>query len=284
MDLNEKIEVFKKAGIENMLIVTDFDGTLTRGYRDNGSRASLISVLREEDFLSKDYQTQAQALFSKYHPIEIDPSISDKSKKITMKRWWSEHFELLAKSGIDKAIVEQIGKDDKLLCLREGVNEFFNLQKQNNVATLVFSSSGIGDVIEIYLNNADQLNKDLHLIYSPWKYDNEGRFIGIKGSIVHCMNKGVDVLKDTSSYDKYKDSQNILLVGDSLSDVNMVEGFDYDNIIKVGYFNLKLNSNSSVCEREKYDILKNKYYDAFDLVIEGDGDMNRVNDLIKRII
>jgi 5'-nucleotidase len=50
---------------------------------------------------------------------------------------------------------------------------------------------------------------------------------------VHSYNKGETVVKDLPIYNEIKDRKNIILLGDSLGDPHMADGFDYETIIKI---------------------------------------------------
>jgi len=62
------------------------------------------------------------------------------------------------------------------------------------------------------------------------------------------------------------------LLGDNLEDIGMVDGFEYDNLLKIGFLNENIEEN-----------LEN-YKKAFDIVILNDGSMEFVNNLLKEII
>ena len=90
-------------------ILTDFDRTLSYSMLEDGVKISpIISVLRNNGYLSKEYSAEAKALFEKYHPIEINPDISIKEKKNEMKNWWDSHNELLIQSGLNKKDLKSI--------------------------------------------------------------------------------------------------------------------------------------------------------------------------------
>ena len=72
-------------------------------------------------------------------------------------------------------------------------------------------------------------------------------------------------VKDYPVFGKIKHRRNVLLLGDSVDDIKMIEGFEYDEIIKIGFLNEKVEEN-----RDEY--LKN-----FDIVIANDSDMSHVN-------
>src|SRR3989344_8153603 len=89
---NKKLEEIKKKifkeGKEKFQVITDFDNTLTKAFINGKSTPSIISILRNENYLTPDYPSKAHALFNKYHPIEISIEINDKEKKKAMKKWW----------------------------------------------------------------------------------------------------------------------------------------------------------------------------------------------------
>ena len=70
-----------KDGIECLHVLTDFDKTLTTLFVNGEKVPSLISVLRNGDYLTPDYVQKANQLYDKYHPIEIDPKVPQKKRK-----------------------------------------------------------------------------------------------------------------------------------------------------------------------------------------------------------
>ena len=70
--LVEKIKKFQEGGIEKMQVISDFDKTLTKSIINGEKANSVISILRDENYLTPDYSARAKALFSTYHPFEID--------------------------------------------------------------------------------------------------------------------------------------------------------------------------------------------------------------------
>lgn len=85
---DEKLKAIVAGGIDKLHVRMDFDGTITKAIVGGKIVPSLISVLRDEDFLGADYSQKAHALYNKYHAIEIDPVVSVADKKIAMRKWW----------------------------------------------------------------------------------------------------------------------------------------------------------------------------------------------------
>ena len=86
---------------KQLQVRSDFDRTLTYAHVDGEARPSIISVLRDGNYLTDDYAQKAHALYSKYHQIEKDPYISLNKKKKAMLEWWKKHFDLLINSGLN---------------------------------------------------------------------------------------------------------------------------------------------------------------------------------------
>ena len=63
-------------GFVDLLVISDFDRTLTKSFVNGKMISSLLSILRNQNMLIEGYSEKAQTLFEKYHSIEIDDSLS----------------------------------------------------------------------------------------------------------------------------------------------------------------------------------------------------------------
>lgn len=252
-------------------VVADFDRTLTKAFIHGEKIPSIISVLRNENYLSSEYSEKAKALANNYHPIEIDPAISMNVKKKKMQEWWEKHFELLIESGLNKKNLKRVIKEGKVE-FREGVEEFLDLLHEKKIPLIILSSSGIGDLIPMYLEKHGKLYDNFHIITNLYKWDKKGNAIGINKPIIHVFNKDETSVKDHPLiYREVKERKNVLLLGDSLGDLGMVEGFNYENLLKIGFLN----------EEVERDL--GEYKENFDVVITNDSSMNYVNEFVKLI-
>ncbi len=268
--LNKKIETIKKEGKDNIQIISDFDKSLTQFIVDGQQFKSVIAQIRDGLYLGEEYTKKANAFYDYYHPIEIDPNISFQEKKEKMKEWWSKHIILQAEQGLSKKIVDEVNKNSKIK-LRDFVKEVIYETNQNNIPFLILSS-GIGDFIEQILKNKECLLNNIFIISNFYDYDENGLVKGYKENVIHLLNKNEYGVKETKYYEKVKNKKNILLFGDSLSDVNMSDGFDYKEIITVGFLN------------ENKEKLLDIYLDNFDIVITNDGSFEQVYKLLKEIV
>ncbi len=258
----------KKAGLEHLHIISDFDKTITKVYVDGRTIPSIISLLRDNDYISEEYSLKAKELFKKYNPIEIDPSIPHEQKKKAMESWWNEHFDLLIKSKLNKNHLERAVKSKKIP-FREGFLDFLDLLKKDNIPFVIFSSSGIGDAIPMMLEEEKRMYSNVFVLSNFYNWDNEGNATSVQQPIIHCMNKGEIALLKTPFYEKVRDRKNVILIGDTLDDLGMIEGFNYTNLLKVGFLNQNVEENLSL------------YKQRYDVVITNDEDFSFVNDLIE---
>lgn len=273
----EKLEKIKKeiskGEVQKLHILADFDQTFTRAYVKGELMPSLIWVLYNEKHLTPDYGPKAQELHKKYHSIEIDPKVQKDEKKKAMEEWWTKHFDLLIKSGLNKKEIKAVVESGRVK-LREGFEQFSDFLKTHNIPLVIMSSSGLGgDAISMFLEKEKRLWENIHIISNSFIWDENGNATGVRQPIIHGMNKDETIVQDFPEiYEKIKKRKNVILLGNNVEDIEMVKGFNYQNIIKIGFLNEKVEEN-----------LEN-YKNNFDIVILNDGPMDYINDLLKEII
>ena len=267
----KKKRKFIEGGKEKIHILSDFDRTLTCGLNAEGKRtATVIMQLRSDPkYLGEDYMKEAHRLFEVYHPIEIDNSIPLKEKQTKMHEWWKKHLELIVEIGLTRKLIKEV-VEERPLNFREGAKEFLSFLNKKDIP-LVIMSAASGDMIIEYLRKNNLLFPNVQVIANLYEWEND-KALRIKEPIIHTFNKTEVSLEDTEVYDTIKDRKNVILLGDSLGDVGMVEGFDYDNLIKIGFLNENVDENLE------------KYKNNFDIVIVGDGDFSFVNRLIAEMV
>lgn len=264
----EKLEELKNKiisdGADKLQVIVDFDNTLTYAHRKDGKRIpSLISILRDGDYISKDYAEKAHELYNKYHPRENEPEISLK--------WWAEHFDLLIKSGLKKKHLEEIASAG-IIRLREGIPEMMDYLHEKNIPLVILSSSGVGDALKMFLEKENLLYENVYLITNYFEWDKDGNAIEVKKPIIHKTNKDETAIREMPKlYEKIKERKNIILLGDSKDDLKMSAGSNSDDILSIGFLN------------EKVDEKLEGYKSDFNVVITNDSDANYVKDLIEKI-
>ena len=267
----EKKKRIINAGSKNLHVLSDFDRTITSGTTPEGKRTeTVISKLRSDPkYLGEEYLKKAHELFDIYHPIEISTEIPFEEKKAKMYEWWMRHFDLLVKYKFNKQVIKKV-VEEKPLRFRKGALEFISLLYSKDIP-LIFMSAAPGDLLIEYLKKNHLLTPNVHVISNRYEYDEKGNAVRILEPIIHVLNKSEVSLKDFPLYEQIKNRKNIILLGDDVSDAEMAEGFDYNDIIRIGFL------NENIKER------LNTFKDKFDVVILNDGNMDFVNDLNKEI-
>lgn len=270
-ELERKISAVRKQGTKNLHVISDFDRTLTKAFVKGKFVPSLISVLRDGNYLTPDYAEKATALFKKYNAIETNPEIPIEERKAKMLEWWKTHFQLLIKSGLNRRDLEKVVETGNVE-FREGAKKFLDFLHDNNIPLVILSSSGLGgDAIEIFLRKHKKLYDNIHVISNVYKWDKKGNAVAVKEPIIHVLNKHEVELKNLPVYQEIKDRRNIILLGDGIDDLGMVEGFPYKTLIKVGFLN------------QDVDKLLASYKENFDVVITNDSGMSYANNLMRKL-
>ncbi|MFA5931262.1 MAG: haloacid dehalogenase-like hydrolase [archaeon] len=264
----EKRKRILMSGAKNLHLVTDFDKTLSKAFDKNKKIHTIIAQVREGKYLSEEYTKKAFELHAKYYPIEISHNISLKEKLPLMEKWWGTHINLLAANGMNKKIVKDIAKNK--IILRKGTLELIKELNKKKIPLLILSA-GLGDIIEEIFKFNNIKSKNTNTISNFFKFDKKGNVTGYKGKIIHSLNKEESEIKNTPYFKKIKNRKNIILLGDSLDDLKMIEGIHYNEIIKIGFLNDKIEENLEL------------YKKAYDVIILNDGTMEFATKLIKEI-
>lgn len=258
-----------QAGWDKLQILSDFDRTLTYGLVDGKKSSSLLSLFEKSCKFGEEYNIQAKALFDKYYPIEVDLSIPLEERKKEMVNWWLEVYNLFVKYGLKKSDLEEVIKSSDLK-LRDGVFEFLQFLKEKNIPLIIFSATGCGEMVEMFLRKNNCNFPNIYYIVNKLKWDENGKAVSVYEPIIHSLNKDETVVSDFPEiFALVKDRDNGLLLGDNIGDLGMAQGFNFVNLLKIGFLNFQIEKDGDT------------YANNFDAVVEGDGDFSFVLDIFK---
>lgn len=269
---DKKLETIIGGGRDKLHIRMDFDGTATKAIIGGQIVPSLISVLRDEDFLGDDYSKKAHALYNKYRPIEIDPAVSDGIKKATMEEWWKTHFDLLIEKGFSKDHINRALQSARIQ-LRDGFIEFASVLEENKIPFVIMSCSGLGiDMIKMVLEKNKIPLDNIHIVSNQYKWDDAGRAIAIKEPIVHVLSKDEEAIKRMPEIGKAIEGRpNALLITDSVADITMTDGAQIENCLSFGFLNTDIDKQLAIFKK------------TFDAVLLNDSPMDFCNQILKKI-
>lgn len=268
--LERVIKKMAKDGCEHFHVLTDFDRTLTTAFVDSKPSPSIICQLRTGNYLTKDYAEKANALYEKYRPLERNASISFEQRNEYMREWWEKHFNLLVESGLTREAAINVAKNPSIK-FRPGAIEFLKLMKQYDIPVIIMSAS-IGDMIAEHLKAEGAYFDNIYIIANWYQYDDQGKVLGAKPPIIHSLNKHEVIIKKYNIFKEIEKRKNVLLMGDGIEDIGMIIGFEYENMIKIGFLNQDIESHLE------------SFKTNFDIVIMNDDEMGYVNDVAKEIL
>ena len=261
------------SGAKKLHIIADFDRTLTTAFVNGVPTPSITAILRDHNYLTPDYPARAKALYAHYGKIERDPGVPKEKKKLIMEEWWTSHFKLLHECGLHRKDIEK-AMTSGVVMFRPGVKEFLKILNENRIPLVIMSASGLGgEAIRKFFEHEKVLLPNVYIISNEFVWDEKGNAIDVKKPIITGVNKDETLLQSFPVYEIIKDRNNVILLGDNFGDVGMIEGFPYDNLLKIGFLNVDVDATS----------LKH-FSDHYDALILHDGPFDFVNSILKTII
>lgn len=272
--LKTKIQKMQESGSNNLHIVSDFDRTLTKPVVAGKKVASSYSRIRDANYLSPGFTKESSRLFDIYHPIEINPRVSLEEKKEKMQEWWEGNWNLMLEHGMHFGVVKQVARDSSIQ-LRDKADLFFKTLASKNIPLLIFSS-GLGDIIKEFLKVQNLFLENVHLVANEFIFDSTGTVTGFSKPMITVFSKNELQLNNKEYKGDIKERKNVILLGDSLGDLDMASGLDYNEIITIGFFDK--------FKAELKNELLEKYQTAFDVVLTDNSDFSYINNLLEKII
>ncbi len=264
----EKIQKIIGGGKDNLLVLSDFDKTLTKWWVDGKVGKSLISFLRDGEYLDPKYNDEAKQLFEKYYPMEIDPTLDEKKKFQAMNDWWTEHFALLVRYWLTREVLDKVISENRVV-FADGIQNFFDVLNKKKIPFVIISA-GIEYLIHGFLEKYRLKYVNVFTVANTFDFssDGTGKIVGVK-NIIHGMNKSVLESKNFPFYSQIQGRKNAIILGDSPSDIGMANGWAYDVVLKIGFCHHPE-------EQEKL------FKEIFDIVVFDDEGLGAVVELLKK--
>lgn len=249
----EKLDELNNITSDNLYILTDFDGTIT----EDNSDSSWASIFKNPK-VSKDFIDECIRIFNYYHKYEIDESLSTDEKMSIMSEWYRKNIETLINFGITDDVINYAANNEHIMAFRDGAVEFLKNMFDKNIPVIVISA-GVGNIIEQFLikNNCNYPN--IYICSNFLEYKN-GVIVGVRdNNLIHPLNKNEIYLPEHIK-NKIINRNNILLLGNSISDINMAG--TGRNIYKLGFLDEKIDERLQSF-KENFDIVctENTTYD-----------------------
>ena len=229
----EKLEQFRN--FKNFFAIIDFDRTITTGKSD----ASMGIIPR---YLGGEFLEERTKLYKYYRPLELDYTIASEEKRNIMKKWAKSSFTLLSKYLTSEEIIEDSLKNANLH-LRIGAKEFLENMYKKNIPVVIMSA-GVGNIIKKFLEKQGVLYDNIILISNFFKFKVNKSYIDIE-NIISSSNK--DYSKIPTEIRKSLDKkENVLLCGDIIEDIKMIEESQKDKALTIGFLDNNIDTNLEI--------------------------------------
>jgi len=231
---------------DSIHVLTDFDRTITVGNSD-----SSWSVLSKSKLVPKEYVLERQELYNYYRPIEINESIEYDTKNKLMMEWWNKHINLFIKYKLSETVINEAANNLGAMSFRNGAIEFLKNMKNRSIP-IVIISAGIGNFIEQFLIKSECNFDNIFIVSNFIKFEN-GVAVGVSENIIHSLNKNEVSLSDNIKK-LIQSRPNVILLGDSISDIKMACEKDRNNALKIGFLEEKVDENIKYFQ-EQFDVI-----------------------------
>ncbi|KAG9289841.1 hypothetical protein G9A89_015421 [Geosiphon pyriformis] len=266
-----KLEKILNDGFQNLHFLCDFDRTMTHLHTQNNEiNPSSHGILSSGSSLKEDFKTKVNQLYQKYFPIEMDPNLTDDEKTPLMVEWWEKAHRLLIDQHISRNDIAQIVSETPVE-VRSGLDKVITKCEEHNIPFLVFSA-GITNVIEEVLRSKNLLRSNMHIVSNQMGFNPlTGICDHFKPPLIHIFNKSEFMLEKTPYYFTISERKNVILLGDSIGDLEMSSGVKHDICLNIGFLN------------DHVEELLDKYLNAFDIVVVHDGPIDVVSWILETI-
>jgi len=271
-----KLKAIFEGGCEKLQLIVDFDNTLTRHHKNGNLTDCSWGVMENSPLLPKGYTDKTNALRAKYLPIEMDPNLTVEEKIPHMEAWYKQANKLLQETGIQKDLFSQFVKTSNVE-FRDHTKHMLDHLHQAQIPVLVMSA-GLGDILVEVMDAFDVYHRSNTKVVSNFlAYDDTGKVTGIAGEMIHVYNKNESAIHDSEYFQTLKGRDNVVLLGDSIGDLQMANGVENSgNVLKIGFLNTR--NNPAAAEKRLSSFLE-----GFDIVLIDDQTMNVPLEILQNV-
>ncbi|XP_026479200.1 7-methylguanosine phosphate-specific 5'-nucleotidase-like [Ctenocephalides felis] len=211
-------------GAKHLHVITDYDFTITKHTLDNGEPTpSSFELFKNCPSVPEDYRTMTHKFKKIYKKAELDTSLPKQLREKYMRDWWTKASNITKGFPFHEQELLDMAERYKY-SLRDNVEDMFKTLHDRMIPCLIFSA-GLGNTVHAMLK------------------------------LIHATNKNESLLKNTEHYKLLEGRANVILMGDTLTDIEMAEGMKHNNVLKIGFIPNAI-AKENLCEFVKaYDII-----------------------------
>lgn len=243
--INDRIKELYNISYDDIYILTDFDGTITR----DSSDSSWASIFKNPN-VTDEFIQESIRIFNYYHKYEIDENIPLEEKMLIMSEWYNKNIETLKKFGITEQTINYSADNESIMSFRDGAKEFLEEMHDKGIPIIVISA-GVGNIIQQFLTNNGCNFPNIYICSNFLQYK-DGIIQGVRdNNLIHPLNKN-EISLPAHIQEKVINRNNIILLGNSISDINMAN--NKKKTYRIGFLDEKVKDR--ICAfQEKYDVV-----------------------------
>ncbi len=260
---NSAKQKINNLNVNDLYIVSDFDRTIT-SYDSISSWGALCIY----DKLPESFYREVEDSYNKYRPIELDLDLKYAEKSKEMQAWSQSSFQNIINHSFKKEWLEEIADRHDFMEFRDGFVDFLKFTNQHNIPVIIISA-GIGDIIKMFLDRNGCRFNNVFVVSNFFEYKN-GIVSGLERDIIHTLNKS-QITFTPKIQNVIQNREQILLFGDLIDDIYMINEDKHKNALKVGFLDGHQCDDADTLE---------EYRDNFDIVATKESNFTQIKELL----
>ena len=168
-----------------------------------------------------------------------------------MNEWYKKNIQTLKDFAITEEIINY-ATSECMMTFRDGAKDFLKSMYDKKIPIIIISA-GVGNIIEQFLIRNNCYYSNILICSNFLEYEN-GVVCGVKdNNLINPLNKNEIYLSKTIS-EKINNKNNLLLLGDSISDINMATNSSKKTVFKIGFLDENIEKRLSSF-KENYDFV-----------------------------
>jgi len=256
ISFNGKWEKMAQIDPSQLLVITDFDATITAGHSEQCH--DLVAV---SEVLPKAFRDEFSPLLDWTTNANIDGV-----------EWWDRAHEIMLKHGVPRRPQLQRLVQGASMPPRPGAFELLQKLADMQVPVLIVSA-GLSDVIEEFLRQHDINTENITVCSNRLNYgaDSVPQSVSPPQPIT-SFTKASAYRMAGAFFRHHMQRRYVLCLGDSVTDIDAAQEVPYDEILSVGFMNSRPPTAMT------------KYADTFDAVVLGNnGSLAPLGELVSMI-
>jgi len=249
-----KRPIYKFVNPDKLMVITDFDATIT-----SGDSQQCHDLFGESKLMSAPFRAQFAPLLDWAANPDIDGV-----------EWWDRAHSLMVQHGMPpRNLIPRLVREARMIP-RPGALEMLKRLDELNIPVLIVSA-GVSDVIEEFLRQHGALSENIAVCSNRLNYAGDSAPKSTSPSPpITSFTKSYAYSSASSFFAAHAERKYLLVLGDSTTDVDASENVPHDQCLSVGF----LNSRPDGVPHAK----------AFDAVVLGnDGSLQPVAELLDEI-